>query len=236
MLTINLDLQAFVSYPGRQPLAKLCLPRRPLSVLPVQFIRGGVVQAVGTGAETGIFGAKPPGQFGAGYTFEATAWGIVAGPPPVYAFPFLTDTAALRTALGVGTACPLEAVTLKGQLRWTDGAGNTFNTVPIPIEVANEYVDDDTDPITNAVNWAAITGLAGGLATDLDAAPTANLIRFGTFIVMAGVTDPVSGLLLNAGGATIWQFQQRTDATAFGLQRPLDFNAVTNPGVWTKVL
>jgi hypothetical protein len=241
LLTVDVDLEAFVSWPGRIPLSCLRLPRRPLTVLPLQFIRRGQIVAVGSGAEKGVFGAKVWRLYdSAAFVFGAAAWAIVAGPPPLYRFLLTLDTPAVRAALGVGTDAELDQVTLQAQLRWTDQAGNTYDTPPLIVELVNEVIDgaetmDPSTPAEDVLNWTFITALSGGTATDLDAQATAGIVAYGTLIAMTGVVDPLTGNPVNGGGLTVWEFVNDAAAvTAAGVLVPLDFNAETNPGAWVQ--
>ena len=240
LLTVDLDLEAVVSWPSRCPVEVVRIPRRPLGILPVQFVRGGIVVAIGTGAETGRFIAKREHDASAAaFLLEARAWTIVGSPTPQYVFPFLSNTPAVRALLGVGTVCPFARATLEGQIDWVDQAGNAGSTRPFTVELWNEVPTgaevDSTTPLVNMLNWSNLTRLAGGLVTDLDAQPTLGVVRYDTLISMVNVLDPATDQPVNAGALTVWQFQNRADATGPGLQRPLDFDPATNPGVWTKV-
>ncbi len=76
-------------------------------------------------------------------------------------------------------------------------------------------------------NFCFIVGLAGGGFLNLDGIQTAGgLLAFGETVLLPAI---------GAAPASLWQWQNRTDATGPGLQRPLDFDAVTNPGVWTQI-
>ena len=79
-------------------------------------------------------------------------------------------------------------------------------------------------------NWNFVTDIGGGTATSLNFQPTAGVIAFGTQVGMRGIAA------INGGGYTLWEYQNRTDASGPGLQQPLDFNAISNAGVWTQLL
>ena len=79
-------------------------------------------------------------------------------------------------------------------------------------------------------NFYFITGLSGGGRANLDGIPTAGgVLAFGETAVIAGLPA------VNGGKGSLWMLQNRTDATGPSLQRPLDFDAVNNPAVWTQI-
>jgi len=100
----------------------------------------------------------------------------------------------------------------------------------------DEGLEDDPDPPypapgailtrTNGLEYlAAITGLVGGTATDLDALATATL------------TPPLLKAVVIAGVLRIYQLQAGTDAADGDLViRPTDFNNPANAKVWISVL
>lgn len=86
-------------------------------------------------------------------------------------------------------------------------------------------------------NWSFITALTGGGETDLDGQPTLGVVSVGTMAILTNITDPTSGLLLNGGGATIWQLQNNPAAVdGPGVVVPADFDSSSNPNAWVKIL
>jgi hypothetical protein len=78
-------------------------------------------------------------------------------------------------------------------------------------------------------NWNFITDIAGGTATSLNAQPTAGVVAFGTQVALRGIEA------VNGGGYTIWEYTN-TSATGGAYVQPTDYDPVTNPGAWLKLL
>ena len=151
------------------------------------------------------------------------------------------NNAALNALLGFNPPAindDVASVSLFAEVAWTyNGATVCGKSVTFPVIVyhdintGTEAVDTaagGTDTSSYVNNWMTIERLAGGTPTDLDSQTTAGVLAFGTVILLTAIPgyEP----------ATLWMFQNRTDATGPGLQRPLDFNAATNPGVWTQIM
>lgn len=216
------------------------IPRRAVSVIGFQFVRAGVVQRIGSGAETLRLLVSHTASGTTAFLIDATFW-LLAADQLTYNLPLVTDTPAIRTRLGVGTDCPKQRATLRGLLQWTDQSGNAFETAPFAIELlAGAGEDDDstsTEGIMKTLNWSNITRLTGGTATDLDAQATAGVLRTGTLAEMVNVTDPLTSALVNDGALTVWQVQAvpADTVTAPGIVKPLDFNADTNCRAFVQV-
>jgi hypothetical protein len=144
----------------------------------------------------------------------------------------------LNTALGYNPPTvndDVASVTLYGEVR-LDIGGITEKSINNFQLIIYHDINTGTEETASAAvppwipNWSFITALAGGGISDLDYQPTRGVAAAGMMVALCGIAA------LNGGGLTIWQLQARTDATAAGLQRPLDYDAATNAVVWTKIL
>lgn len=93
----------------------------------------------------------------------------------------------------------------------------------------------------NVLPW--VTSLVGGLDTSLDAIKTAygqGTHMEGELIVVGGnITLPYVALVnIPGGGGQVWSLEEDAVTVADGVfvVDPVDFNAVTNPRKWKRIL
>ena len=147
-MTLFLDLatRSFLDASG-SPIESLSFKRRDTEPVILQFLTGGIVTDLGSGA-TGILGLKPLGAYSSGYIASALSWTKSGtGTSASYAFSLTLNTAEIDALFVLKS----ESGTLRAMLevQWTVGSVVT-SSVTLSAEIANDVIRGDEGVLAQA--------------------------------------------------------------------------------------
>lgn len=205
----------------------------------IQFLTSGIITELSAGA-TGQLGFKAKGNHNAtAFAAVATSWVKTgSGTTATYTFSVTFLNSALNALFVIGDASSADDVPfvdLIGEIKWTDSNG-THETAPdFTLRVLND-VNQGNETVPTSAGTApfqylsSIVRLVGntivnGVATSLDAVPTANVYVVSNLI-----------FIIIGGAISMWELAANAaDPTDPGQVAPVDYNAATNNVHWVKV-
>jgi len=139
MIVVDLDnnLAVYQSVANRTALTSLTRKRRDTVVLPVKFLRGGVVAELASGS-TGTVGLKALGDFDGAFLASSTSWTKEgSATSTTYLFYLNLNTVALEALF---TSDSVASLALALELSWVESARP--QTVPgdVSFVVKNDYI------------------------------------------------------------------------------------------------